>query len=449
MARRKGAVKERKRKRMDDPGIGSVAGALTELLGRKPMELVQNAMNYGLWLLFRATVLKKMAENFFSKFLDAKGHQVHGYDADAVEELWEWGLDRTLYFGIFAGREVTDEFIGEMLQEGLSYAVQTSMGGALQTILNVYRGGSPYPSDNTFQIGRMIRQLDARLAAFLTASAGYNMPTAGADLLYGALQGIDDNMGRLDEQAQRLLDEWNEICLSFIRIGVNMARSVFMEAIALERELAERYARVRERIAETHLARANEYLDSLEAIKRYYEAGFIDEHTYERNLIAIKAEIEASIKVYDEAIQALDEAYEDAKREISWRIQRAFTIMTMAVRLFHEVVERYQEVFTETVQEELKAWRDYLFEALDSVASYRNVPTPVHYQTVIREVEVRPAIDVTLKMSYTTPVVVAVTEKGKSTKPTVIAATEKGKATSPHVIAATEKGKYTAPSTGT
>ena len=376
---------------LDPPGAvagaaGTAAGAAVETLRRVFEKLFRKwdaFIDFSWWWGWHQATGLKMGRNLFSRFITAPKHQIHGMTSEGFVNLWLKMLDAVMYWSIHTEPEIMDEFLGEMIQEALSYAVQTSMGGTMQTIMNVYRGGSPYPPDNTSQIGRMITALDTRLAAFLTASAGYNAPTAAADLLYGALQDMDDKTAQLRPQIVRMVEDASDTALVYVRVAYSLARSLLIDAYQLVRELRERYAHLREQVARTHLARANEYLDSLQALKRWYEAGLIAPEEFERAVLATKLEIEASLTAYDEAIQALDEAYDEAVVEADAMVTEAFAVVDEAVKLALDAFNAYFRAADRLSRSITAQYRDALWEALDGVASYRNVAAPVFFRPAV------------------------------------------------------------------
>lgn len=364
------------------PLLGDILGALVEKLADVTNESVKGAMRYGRWALARWIFGDTLASNFFNTFLTAEKHQITGFSPDGVVKLWMDGLDTTIRFGIIVGPEIIDEFIGEMIQEGMSQAIQTNMGGAFQTIVNVYRGAAPLYTNDLINLGQHITGFDPRLSAFLAAAAGCNLPSTGGYLVFGARQALDDSMRVITEQMIRHLEDWNEATFVFIRVAWNMARQLLLDALHLKREIAERYARIRERIAETHLARANEYLDSLEALKRWYEAGMLGDEDLKLAVARIQAEIEASQTAYDEALEALDEAYQSALQQVEQRVTTAVSLLYDAISLYRTFWNRLARKADEVMLDQVGQVADYLSETLDGVSSYRNLPMCVFPRAV-------------------------------------------------------------------
>jgi len=245
------------------------------------------------------------------------------------------------------------------------------------------------------------------------------------------------------------VEDWNDVALLLPRVAYAVVRSAIMDALTAEREVAERYAHVKEQIARTHLARANEYLDTLESYKALYEAGMISDEMLEELCVQVKLEIEASMRAYDEAVTLLEEAYDEAVKTAREYARLAVKRAYELAELFKRVLDRYNARASEAVEGQLRAAVGHLWETIDGVASYRNMSSPVFYRVVRPVREFKPPVTAELRYSYTTPTIVAVTEKGKPTTPQIGAVMEKGKFTAPQVVATEEKGKYTTPSTGT
>jgi len=426
-----------------------IAGDFVDRAYRKILRMWEKTVDAGFFKVWRSLRGFEATSNLFNRFLKGDKHQIHAITYDNWINMWLDMLQAVMVWSIFTEPDIMDEFLGEMIQEAMSYAIQTSMGGTLQTILNTYMGGSPYPSDSTSQVGRILDALDKRLASFVTASAGFNTPTAAVDLLFGVLQTLDDKLADLREQTARWVEDWNDIALLLPRVAYAVVRSAIMDALTAEREVAERYAHVKEQIARTHLARANEYLDTLESYKALYDAGMISDEMLEELCVQVKLEIEASMRAYDEAVTLLEEAYDEAVRTAREYARLAVKRAYELAELFKRVLDRYNARASEAVEGQLRAAVGHLWETIDGVASYRNMPSPVSYRVVRPVREFKPPVTAELRYSYTMPAIVAVTEKGKATTPQVVAAREKGKFTAPQVVATEEKGKYTTPSTGT
>ena len=83
----------------------------------------------------------------------------------------------TAQVGMVIGPEVAEELFMELIQEGFSNAIQTSLGGAFQSMLNVWRGGAPPSPDELDTLIGKVADMDEDTLALMIALSGSNLPT--------------------------------------------------------------------------------------------------------------------------------------------------------------------------------------------------------------------------------------------------------------------------------
>jgi len=357
--------------------VGELFGFLGETTLHTIGENLEALIRYGEWKLFEALTGRRFIAQILDLFEKAEQHEISGISAKGILDVFWYMVEWTVALSVIIEPELVDELLLEMIQEGFTNAIQTSVGGAFQTLLNVYRGGSPPPTDYARDIAQEIGNIDTKTLALLWAMTGFNYPTLVFDVLRGLHLQMDEVATDVYNQVLDLIREWNDYIFTWHRILLAETRSRFAKVCEFVEDAIERAYSVTERVINTHLARINEFLDSLEGLKQQYDAGLISEEEFKIEARVIYLEAKGSKEAYDSYVQAIQETINKAEEEVD-------TYVNQIVEKIPLVYETIAETFSKklsTASEGFNAWLEQMLnvvtEALRGVRAYRNITEPV------------------------------------------------------------------------
>ncbi|MHC1627899.1 MAG: hypothetical protein ACXQTI_03600, partial [Candidatus Nezhaarchaeales archaeon] len=96
--------------------------------------------------------IRRSLANMMDYLEDATPHENVGIAPDGVADAFEAMLFETAHLVPYIGSEIAEEMYCEMIQEGLSNAIQFNLGGAVQSILNAWRGSYPLSYDEIDEV---------------------------------------------------------------------------------------------------------------------------------------------------------------------------------------------------------------------------------------------------------------------------------------------------------
>jgi len=333
--------------------------------------------------------ISKIAEAMQS-LLDAEKNEVSGLSSKgAVEAIYSF-IDKTLDFAWMVDEGIATQMFVQMIQQSIAYAIHSSHAGSIGTIGNVYSGSMYLSPMESTSIGEFSHYTDRELKAFLSAEVGQNIPSLAFNLVRGANRQIDDVYRSAMRNVDSILDEWNDLALSYYRHYHSMTRERFADAIKMKETATDRAYGLLEQVANEHLARISEQLDTLEGAKAWFDATLLTEEELKMIAIRINLEKEASEANYDEYKTDITDAIDDTIAEWDTKITQALGDMTdnetkynvvlrsMLDHIFADVVD-----FANTIVYECD-------KAVEDVCAYRNVTKSVN----IVEFEAVPPIPV-------------------------------------------------------
>jgi len=287
-------------------------GALGGVVGDK----VESLLNMGLYKGLQPT-FRDLIANTFDSITDSDSDEVLGISPDGITDIINKFIDTTVLASTIIDKEIAGELFGEMVQEGVSNAIQTSLGGALQTMLNVKRGSFAGMQDYNRDFAGLVEDSNKSALGFLSAGVGLNLIATAGDLVIGGNEELEQRYRFHMNQVENILTQINTHSLGAIANSVVSVHTVVSRWILLPIELAMVYAETLRRVAEEHLARINELADSLEAIKKYYEIEdehgnpLLPENVATIEVLKIKAEVEATQQTYNSFVSILDTIYSE------------------------------------------------------------------------------------------------------------------------------------------
>ena len=244
----------------------------------------------------------KWLDNIFAEaldsFVEAQPDPVVGTDPRGIVNVAKKMLWATVTTGVIVGKEVAEELFLELIQEGFSNAVQTSVGGALQTIFNIWRGSFPPNPDELEDVIEVIDAIDNDTAVLLVAMTGNNIPTSMYRILRGWRRFVDNKTRSIRTQIMTALAKWNDAMSLYYEVARSLAEQELVNSLQVIREVYHKGIAIIDMVAERALARLQELKVELLAVKEYLNMGVIDSETAKLVAAENLAEAEATYNTY-------------------------------------------------------------------------------------------------------------------------------------------------------
>lgn len=361
--------------------IAGLAGGLGVGMGYGILnEYIRLGILYAKWKgLPRDTKVWKIAE-VMQGILDAEKNEVSGLSTKgAVDAIYDF-IDRTIDFAWMVDEGIATQMFVQMIQQSIAYAIHSSHAGSIGTIGNVYSGSMYLSGAESPTIGAKTDRVARLLRGFLSAEVGQNIPSLAFNLLRGGHTQIEDAYRGMVRQIDSLLDEWNDLALSYYRHYHSMARSRFESAIEMKESATTRAYGLLEQVANEHLARLSEQFDTLEGAKAWFDANLMSSEELASIAVRIKLELEASEGNYDEYKDEVVKAITDTITDWDAKLNQALGDLTdnenkysILMRTILDPIFIDVTNFVDTIVYELE-------QTLEDVCAYRNVNPSVEFQ---------------------------------------------------------------------
>ena len=187
-----------------------------------------------------------------------------GYAPKGFEDVLVNFIVGSTMLSILVGEELAEEFFAEMIQEGTSNAIQTSFGGYFQTLLNVFRGGSPLNPDDVRDLYNVKNIVDDKINALNLASAGANLYASIHYMTAGGLENIDRSFIAGVNQIQQLSLRVLEHALWFTEYTVSFSERRITDTINRQLEVFDYYIQMIVDRYETAVSRINDMIHELD-----------------------------------------------------------------------------------------------------------------------------------------------------------------------------------------
>lgn len=202
-------------------------------------------------------------------------------------------MDKTVEASAYLGEEMGSEAIMEMISESMSSALESNYNAALQTILNVWRGSLPPDLSVAQAMGMRIDSVDTKYATSILAPTSALPYTILEALVQGANQRLQQLYTNLDNAYGELIAQKNAIMRSFLTAFSEFYLTLINDLIFDCMYFAERAENYANTACTIILERLTTRLDDLNALKARYDAGLVDDETYNTMLLEIQADINA------------------------------------------------------------------------------------------------------------------------------------------------------------
>jgi len=290
--------------------LAKVAGAGAKLLG----EFISNVTDdfvEATGRLIRTDVGIKLGyvRNWVAEAMDilveAQPHRNIGVTPSGMVEAIERMIKATAQVGLLLGTEASEELFMELIQEGFSNAVQTALGGAVQSMLNVYRGSAPpTPDELDILVGKAV-DMDSDTLALLIAMTGSNIPTTFYRVSRGFDLYVEKDTELIRQQLQETLAKLNEAITWVYELSRELSVRELEEALSTIKEAYTRGITLLDEVAERALSRLQELKVEIQTAKEWFdysqehpEQEIITEEDLNKTVIENTLEAEATYNSY-------------------------------------------------------------------------------------------------------------------------------------------------------
>jgi len=295
----------------------------------------------------------------FDEMQECYPDMLTGMAPEGLAYLFEQMIRAVVISSMVLTEELAEELFTEMLQEGFSNSIQTSVGGALTTALNYWRGGQPLNADEIEQVYQNIDKFDDNVAVFLAASAGNNVLATQYRAAVGFDRHVEDQISQLRWQLRWHVDRYNDAaCWPWERHFYVVGRA-YEEGLSAIEAAYRRAMAIYDHVCERALSRIQELISEVETLKSWYEwtqqhpdKPLVDEGTAELTLMEDEMELDA---VYNSAMQALE------------TVDTQLESLVFNVKPLLEEVERFMYAYSRWLNRFIEAGKIDFTEQLDKI----------------------------------------------------------------------------------
>jgi len=311
---------------------------LTDVFIREPTQGIGRLAKYQLAKLFG---LDHLLSSTFDEFIDTDPDFRSGLSTAGIMSIVDAIIKTSLWLQAVIGEEMGEELLLELVQEGLSNAIQTSMGGSMQTILNTYRGGSPLFGDDIPDIIRTLPHVDDKIAAFNLAQSGMNIFATLNYLIRGAQDVIADSYSQVQHQLASLFTRSLEEELWPILTYLELARNNILVVLRRSTDITEKYIDLAIDGIRTSLARVNDMIRELEGLKDQVNADVVEPDYADRTVEDINVE-------YNKLKEETDRFLQDTENAIS---QITITVASEDIDRYKDALNKYREALKNIIDQ--------------------------------------------------------------------------------------------------
>jgi hypothetical protein len=369
-------------------GVGSAYGTVTDIL--------RTGITWGKWKTLGKSIGYPIMADILQKLLDADKDAVHGLSTKGmVDTIWSF-IDRTLDFSWLVSESMANQLFVQMIQQSIAYAIHTSHAGAIGTVCNVYSGSQSLSGMSAPELGNGADLNDRGTKAFLSGATGLNIPSLAFEVNRGVNTRIGDVYNRILTQVDSLLDEWNGLALGYYSQYHTMARSRFQDALEMKEAILTKAYGFLEQVANEHLARISEQMDTLDGAKAWFDAGLLSSDELEEIALRVDIERQASEANFDDYKEEVLDGINVAVSDWDSRITNALNDLKSCEDKYCIVINSILSTLFNDVTEFARTVCDEADKMVEDVCAYRNVEKAVKITLtdVIGNVEMSPETEI-------------------------------------------------------
>jgi len=316
-------------------------------------------------------LMRNVTAEAFDGLVEASSHHNTAMSADGLMDIFERFMVAVAQASLYLSPEIAEELYTELIQEGFSNAIQMSVGGAFQSILNVWRGGYPLNPEDVEELARTLDKVDIDLFALLMAQAGCNIPSTAWRIAKGFDVYVQEKHSDLKAQADTALQRLNSILATPYEIADNVLSNEIIETLSLIRECYIKAGNLVEYVGERALSRLNELRAECQTILDWI--AWQEEHPEttiisadEAYLVAVenKAEADATKSSYDSIKSKIDNQLTNIDVDVSGLLSEADNLLSKVAGHYNSIISNSVLDMTNEINK--------ITQALDKLAAYRN-----------------------------------------------------------------------------
>lgn len=344
-----------------DAVFGGIIGDFTEAGGKVIRTEIGTKLQYAY----------KWAADALDSLVEETPHPLLGTHPSGMLNVIQRFLKATAYFGLLIGSEVAEELFMELIQEGFSNAVQTSIGGALQTLLNIWRGATPPTPDELDALVPVIQDLDEDTFTVLAAMTGNNLVTTGVRFSKGFRMFIEEDLKVVKQQLLDVLTKLNQAAAWLYETARQLGVEELSEALSVIKEGYGKGISLLDEVAERALSRLQELKTELETAKEWYQYSY---YYPETPIVTEEEVLQVAIENRLEA-DATYNTYQTIKSTIENALATIDYDLSAIVSAIDDVMQKYAEhlnSIAETGAVDYSAVQNMLKSVFDKIVAYRN-----------------------------------------------------------------------------
>ena len=323
--------------------------------------------------------MKDVFSSTMESIIASEGDSVTGMSSKGtIDVMWDF-INKTIDMSLLINEGIATQMFIQMIQQSIAYAIHSSHAGAIGTIGNVYRGSASLSVAYGDNVGEDTQYVDDKLAGFIGASIGANIPTVGYQLIRGGNRRLSEHVTRLQRDMGNLIDEWNDLTLGYYRQHHTMARDEFGNAIGMKKDAVSRAYSILEQMGHEHSRRIAEQLDTLVGAKEWFDATLISEE--ELIMVATRINLEriASEANYDDYKTAVLNAVTSTITDWDTYIATAMSDLTDNEALYNALINEALYHIIYDVSVIVDALLEKCNLILEHVCAYRNLIPPLRF----------------------------------------------------------------------
>jgi len=353
--------------------LGGVAGgALGELVGAFLGDFLSGVAAYmrteiaiGLGFIWNWTA------EAFDGLVEGEPDSTIGMAPAGMLDVMNRFIRATAQVGMVIGPEVAEELFMELIQEGFSNAIQTSLGGAFQSMLNVWRGGAPPSPDELDTLIGKVADMDEDTLALMIALSGSNLPTTFYRVSRGFDLYVDDRMKLIREQLIDVLNRLNYVISWLYEVSKNLAMHELEDALGVIKESYSKAINLLDDVGERALSRLQELKTECETAKAWLDYSNLYPETplvtdTEVTYVAVenRLEAEATYGSYQRIKEIIENTLANVDVQVEEIVSKINDVIAKYVEHLNNMIASGKMDFTEEM--------DKIQAAIQKVIAYRN-----------------------------------------------------------------------------
>ena len=277
-------------------GIVSGLGYLGRSTGATALAEVLTTPVESSVMLLKLEAFDQIIRTWIAEYLQsmiATANQQSVIDPSGFIDIFVESLKTTAKLGIILSPEIVEELFLELIQEGLSNAIQFSISGALQNIYSYYRGSVPIQIQETSSVFKDVNDIDTLSAIYLLATSGESTTTLSYRLKQAFDQYLDTEFRLIREQVVANIRILNDLANWFNNVLRSEIERIQARVMRQLEELFDRYVALLYNLVDRAIGRLNEISADADASFTLYSNNIITQQEALDDLTEAEAHLDA------------------------------------------------------------------------------------------------------------------------------------------------------------